>query len=65
MNKLAAAKTQNSGVGSDVLTNLVEGLEEAAVTGEIRLKIDQNHEDLKGGYVLNSIFIFMGASDLW
>lgn len=51
MNKLAAARTLGSSIGSKVLTDLVEGLEEAAVTVEIRLKIDQNHADLKGGYV--------------
>jgi phosphomannomutase len=39
----------NPNVGSKVLTDLVEGLEEASVTVEIRLKIDQNHADLKGG----------------
>nr|CAB3456466.1 unnamed protein product [Digitaria exilis] len=49
LNKLAAARTLGSSVGSKVLTDLVEGLEEAAVTAEIRLKIDQNHADLKGG----------------
>ncbi|XP_062188320.1 uncharacterized protein LOC133891607 isoform X3 [Phragmites australis] len=49
LNKLAAARTLNSSIGSKVLTHLVEGLEEAAVTVEIRLKIDQNHADLKGG----------------
>jgi len=51
LNKLAAARTLDSSIGSKVLTDLVEGLEEAAVTVEIRLKIDQNHADLKGGYV--------------
>ncbi|CAD6220130.1 unnamed protein product [Miscanthus lutarioriparius] len=49
LNKLAAARTLGSSIGSKVLTDLVEGLEEAAVTAEIRLKIDQNHADLKGG----------------
>ena len=29
----------------------MEGLQEAAVTVELRLKIDQNHVDLKGGLV--------------
>lgn len=57
MNKLAAARILGSSIGSKVLTDLVEGLEEAAVTVEIRLKIDQNHADLKGGYV-NSEFFF-------
>ncbi|KAF8752725.1 hypothetical protein HU200_011878 [Digitaria exilis] len=36
LNKLAAARTLGSSVGSKVLTDLVEGLEEAAVTAEIR-----------------------------
>ncbi|GJN36467.1 hypothetical protein PR202_gb25372 [Eleusine coracana subsp. coracana] len=49
LNKLAAARTQNSSAGSEVLTNLVEGLKEAAVAVEVRLKIDQSHADLKGG----------------
>ncbi|CAL5090141.1 unnamed protein product [Urochloa decumbens] len=49
LNKLAAARTLGSSIGSKVLTDLVDGLEEAAVTVEIRLKIDQNHADLKGG----------------
>ncbi|XP_020095965.1 uncharacterized protein LOC109715399 isoform X2 [Ananas comosus] len=49
LNKLASARASNSKVGSQVLTDLVEGLEEAAVSVEVRLKIDQNHSDLKGG----------------
>uniref|UniRef100_A0A0E0EAQ8 phosphoglucomutase (alpha-D-glucose-1,6-bisphosphate-dependent) n=1 Tax=Oryza meridionalis TaxID=40149 RepID=A0A0E0EAQ8_9ORYZ len=49
LNKLAAARILNPNVVSKVLTDLVEGLEEASVTVEIRLKIDQNHADLKGG----------------
>ncbi|CAM0879979.1 unnamed protein product [Alopecurus aequalis] len=49
LNKLAGARTLNPNIGSKVLTDLVEGLEEAAVTVEIRLKIDQNDADLKGG----------------
>ncbi|CAL5065737.1 unnamed protein product [Urochloa decumbens] len=49
LNKLAAARTLGSSIGSKVLTDLVDSLEEAAVTVEIRLKIDQNHADLKGG----------------
>lgn len=32
------------------MTDLVEGLQEAAVAVELRLKIDTSHEDLKGGY---------------
>lgn len=56
MNKLAAARTLGSSIGSKVLTDLVEGLEEADVTVEIRLKIDQNHADLKGGYANSEMF---------
>ncbi|KAK6929189.1 Alpha-D-phosphohexomutase, alpha/beta/alpha domain I [Dillenia turbinata] len=48
LNKLAAARTSGMGGGSKVLTDLVEGLQEAEVAVELRLKIDQNHEDLKG-----------------
>ncbi|XP_074311910.1 uncharacterized protein LOC141647569 isoform X2 [Silene latifolia] len=47
LNKLASAKV--SGSGSKVLTDLVEGLQEAAVSVELRLKIDQSHTDLKEG----------------
>ncbi|KAL3718977.1 hypothetical protein ACJRO7_003994 [Eucalyptus globulus] len=49
LNKLASARASGAGSGSRVLTDLVEGLEEAAVAVELRLKIDQNHPDLKGG----------------
>ncbi|KAJ6823462.1 uncharacterized protein M6B38_383205 [Iris pallida] len=48
LNKLASARTSGSGSGSKVLTDLVDGLEEPAVAVELRLKIDQNHADLKG-----------------
>jgi phosphomannomutase len=51
LNKLAGARTLNPNIGSKVLTDLVDGLEEASVVVEIRFKIDQNHADLKGGYV--------------
>lgn len=50
LNKLALAKASGKGGGSKVLTDLVEGLEEPAVAVELRLKIDQYHPDLKGGY---------------
>ena len=50
MNKLASAKASGEGRGSKVLTGLVEGLEEPAFAAELRLKIDQTHADLKGGY---------------
>ncbi|KAA8539310.1 hypothetical protein F0562_026002 [Nyssa sinensis] len=49
LNKLASARSSGKGGGSKVLTDLVEGLEEPAVAVELRLKIDQNHADLKGG----------------
>ncbi|KAL3819970.1 hypothetical protein ACJIZ3_005875 [Penstemon smallii] len=49
LNKLASAKASGVGAGSKVLTDLVDGLEEPGVAVELRLKIDQNHEDLKGG----------------
>ncbi|XP_020549257.1 uncharacterized protein LOC105161098 isoform X2 [Sesamum indicum] len=49
LNKLASAKASGVGGGSKVLTDLVDGLEEPGVAVELRLKIDQNHSDLKGG----------------
>lgn len=49
LNKLASARASGLGGGSKVLTDLVEGLQEPAVAAELRLKIDQNHADLKGG----------------
>lgn len=49
LNKLASARASGIGGGSKVLTDLVEGLHEAAVAVELRLKINQNHEDLQGG----------------
>ncbi|XP_062092940.1 uncharacterized protein LOC133798585 isoform X2 [Humulus lupulus] len=49
LNKLASARASGLGHGSKVLTDLVEGLEEPAVAVELRLKINQNHPDLKGG----------------
>jgi len=55
LNKLASARASGISGGSKVLTDLVEGLEEPAVAVELRLKIDQNHADLKGGYV--TVFI--------
>lgn len=50
LNKLASARAAGLGAGSKVLTDLVEGLEEPAVAVELRLKINQSHSDLKGGY---------------
>lgn len=47
LNKLASARA--SGGGSKVLTDLLEGLEEPDFAVELRLKINQNHQDLKGG----------------
>ncbi|KAF3319872.1 Phosphomannomutase/phosphoglucomutase [Carex littledalei] len=49
LNKLASAKSEDPSVGSKILTDMIDGLDEAAVAVEIRLKIDQNHADLKGG----------------
>ncbi|GMG99400.1 hypothetical protein Nepgr_001240 [Nepenthes gracilis] len=50
LNKLASARASGIGGGSQVLTDLVEGLQEPAVAVEVRLKIDQSHADLKGGF---------------
>ncbi|XP_021897807.1 uncharacterized protein LOC110814594 isoform X2 [Carica papaya] len=49
LNKLASARAAGIGGGSKVLTDLVEGLQEPPVALELRLKINQNHPDLKGG----------------
>ncbi|XP_061347015.1 uncharacterized protein LOC133292608 isoform X1 [Gastrolobium bilobum] len=49
LNKLASARALGMGGGSKVLTNLIEGLQEPAFAVELRLKINQNHPDLKGG----------------
>ncbi|KAB5538951.1 hypothetical protein DKX38_016484 [Salix brachista] len=49
LNKLASARASGIAGGSKVLTDLVEGLQEPKVAVELRLKIDQNHPDLKGG----------------
>jgi phosphomannomutase len=49
LNKLASARAAGKSGGNKVLTGLVEGLDEPAVAVELRLKIDQNHSDLKGG----------------
>jgi hypothetical protein len=51
LNKLASARAKDLSVSSKILTDMIDGLDEAAVAVEIRLKIDQNHADLKGGYV--------------
>ncbi|CAM8886948.1 unnamed protein product [Rhodiola kirilowii] len=48
LNKLASAKASGRPGGSKVITDLIEGLEEPVVAVELRLKIDQNHPDLKG-----------------
>lgn len=58
LNKLASAKASGSSSGSSVLTDLVEGLEEPAFAVELRLKIDQNHPDLKGGYIKFCLSLF-------
>ncbi|GER47741.1 phosphoglucosamine mutase family protein [Striga asiatica] len=49
LNKLASAKASGVGQGSKVLTDMVDDLEEPGFAVELRLKIDQNHADLKGG----------------
>lgn len=49
LNKLASARASGVGGGSNVLTGLIEGLQEPAFAAELRLKINQNHQDLKGG----------------
>ncbi|TKY51587.1 Phosphomannomutase/phosphoglucomutase protein [Spatholobus suberectus] len=49
LNKLASARASGQGGGSKVLTDLIEGLQEPAFAVELRLKINQNHPDLKGG----------------
>lgn len=51
LNKLASAKASGQGTGSKVLTDMIEGLEDPEFAVELRLKIDQNHTDLRGGYV--------------
>lgn len=52
LNKLASARAAGEGSGSKVLTDLVEGLEEPKVALELRLKIDKNHPDLEGRYMI-------------
>ncbi|OIW21868.1 hypothetical protein TanjilG_13737 [Lupinus angustifolius] len=49
LNKLASERASGMSGGSKVLTDLMEGLQEAAFAVEVRLKISQNHPDLKGG----------------
>ncbi|CAK8573170.1 unnamed protein product [Lathyrus sativus] len=49
LNKLASARASGVGGGSSVLTGLIEGLQEPGFAAELRLKINQNHPDLKGG----------------
>lgn len=49
LNKLASARASGLGGGSKVLTDLIEGLQEPAFAVELRLKINQDHPDLKGG----------------
>lgn len=57
LNKLASTRASGLGGGSKVLTDLIEGLEEPAVAVELRLKINQNDPDLKGGYA--SVYSFL------
>ncbi|XP_061998853.1 uncharacterized protein LOC133716134 isoform X1 [Rosa rugosa] len=49
LNKLASARASGHGGGSKVLTDLLEGLVEPGFSVELRLKINQSHQDLKGG----------------
>ncbi|MED6192913.1 hypothetical protein PIB30_014247 [Stylosanthes scabra] len=49
LNKLASARASGIHGGSKILTELIEGLQEPAFSIELRLKINQNHPDLKGG----------------
>ncbi|XP_065871201.1 uncharacterized protein [Euphorbia lathyris] len=49
LNKIASARASGISGGSKVLTDLVEDLQEPAVAVELRLKIKQDHPDLKGG----------------
>lgn len=49
LNKLASARASGMGGGSKVLTDIIEELQEPAFAVELRLKINQNHPDLKGG----------------
>lgn len=49
LNKLASARASGVSGGSKVLTDMIEGLQEPAFSTELRLKINQNHPDLKGG----------------
>ncbi|KAG4908095.1 hypothetical protein AAZX31_20G166900 [Glycine max] len=49
LNKLASARASGKGGGSKVLTDLIDGLQEPDFAVELRLKINQNHPDLKGG----------------
>ncbi|KAI4370662.1 hypothetical protein MLD38_018986 [Melastoma candidum] len=50
LNKLASARAAGASGGSEVLTNLVEGLEEPGFAMEVRIKINQSHPDLKEGF---------------
>ncbi|XP_031502211.1 uncharacterized protein LOC116265618 isoform X2 [Nymphaea colorata] len=49
LNKLASARASGAGRGSQVLTDLVEGLEEPGVAVELRIRIDQHHPDVTEG----------------
>ncbi|XP_024544401.1 uncharacterized protein LOC9654959 isoform X2 [Selaginella moellendorffii] len=44
--KLAAGKAAGEGEGSEVLTRLIESLEEAGFATEFRLKINESHQDV-------------------
>ncbi|KAJ4805831.1 phosphoglucosamine mutase family protein [Rhynchospora pubera] len=49
LNKLASMRAKDPSIDSKCLTDMIDGLDEAGIALEIRLKIDQNHADLKGG----------------
>lgn len=64
LNKLASARASGLGGGSQVLTDLLDGLEEPAVAVELRIKIDQNHADLKGRYAAGYGITWMSIQGL-
>lgn len=46
------------------MTDLLDGLEEPAVAVELRIKIDQNHADLKGRYAAGYGITWMSIQGL-
>ncbi|GJR59574.1 hypothetical protein Tco_1501736 [Tanacetum coccineum] len=63
LNKLASARASSQTGGNKVLTDLVEELQEPAVVVELRLKIDQNHVDPKGGEAMLKHLVNKSESD--